>query len=145
LVIQQPLLAEPASSHGERKLDIKVIYTGTRATVAALAAACSMARGLAARITILAAQVVPYPLPLTDPPIPIEFTERILGSMTSELEEEATAEIHLCRDREQTIRQAVGPASVVVIGTRKRWWPTAEQTLARRLRRDGRRVLLIKI
>jgi hypothetical protein len=140
---QQPRLAEPPSSHGERKLDIKVIYTGASATVAALAAASSMARGLGARITILAAQVVPYPLSLNDPPVPIEFTERLLGSLTSELEDEAGVEIHLCRDRDQTLRQAVGSASVVVIGARKRWWPTAEKTLARMLRRDGRRVILV--
>jgi hypothetical protein len=142
---QQPRLAEPPSSGGERKLDIKVIYTGAAATVAALSAAVSMARGLGARITILAAQVVPYPLALTEPPVPIEFTERLLGSMTSELEEEAGVEIHLCRDREQTIRHAVGPASVVVIGARKRWWPTPEKNLARMLRRDGRRVLFVNI
>jgi hypothetical protein len=144
-VIEQPLLAEPSPSHGEHKLDIKVIYTGTSATSAALAAAASMARGLSARITILAAQVVPYPLPLTDPPVPTGFTERVLASMTAELEEESSIEIRLCRDREQTLRQAVGPASVVVIGTRKRWWPTPEKTLARLLQRDGRRVVLVNI
>jgi len=89
--------------------------------------------------------VVPYPLYLTDPPVPIEFTERLLGSMTSELEEEARVEIHLCRDRDQTIRQAVGSASVVVIGARKRWWPTPDKRLARMLQRDGRRVLLVNV
>jgi hypothetical protein len=144
-VTEQPLLVQPSSSSGDRKLDIKVIYTGIKGTAAALDAAISMARGLGARITILAAQVVPYPLPLTNPPVPIEFTERVLGSMTSELEGEAGAEILLCRDREQTIRQAVGAASLVLIGARKCWWRTPENTLARILQRDGRRVLLVNI
>jgi len=145
LVTQQPLLVEPVSFSGDRRIDIKVIYTGRAATAAALAAARSMARGLGALITILAVQVVPYPLPLTDPPVPIAlFTERVLESITGDLEdEEVVAEVHLCRDKHFAIRQALGTASVVVIGARKHWWPTPEKVLARALRRDGRRVLLV--
>jgi len=122
-----------------------VIFTDMPSTKAALSAAASMARGLGARITILVAQVVPYPLPLDEPAVPIEFTERQLERMASEQEEETAVEIHLCRSRNQTIRQAVGSASVVVIGGPKHWWPTPEKTLARLLRRDGRRVLLVNI
>ena len=40
-----------------------------------------MARGLGARITLMVAQVVPYPLPLAAPDVPVEFTERVLESI----------------------------------------------------------------
>ena len=58
----------------DRKLDLKVIFTDLHKTAAALATARNMARGLGARITLLMAQVVPYPLPLYEPDVAIEFT-----------------------------------------------------------------------
>jgi hypothetical protein len=42
----------------------------------------------------------------------------------------------------ETIRQVLKPDSVVIVGGRKRWWPTREQKLATALRRDGHRVIL---
>ena len=52
-------------------------------------------------------------------------------------------QVYLCRDRNQTIRQALIPNSIVVIGSRKRWWPTREQWLASLLRRDGHQVIVL--
>jgi hypothetical protein len=110
----------------------------TRAT---LAAATRHARGLGAQITILAAQVVPYPLPLDRPPVPVEFTERALSSLASEQTVATDVELYLCRDKNETIRKVLKPESLVVIGGRKRWWRTAENRLTRLLRRDGHRVV----
>ena len=55
---------------------------------------------------------------------------------------ETIVRIYLCRDRWQALEQALRPRSVVVIGGRKRWWPTRESRLARRLRRAGHEVIL---
>src|ERR1700674_5300599 len=103
---------------------------------AAHRAAGKLARDLGARVTVLVAQVVPYPLPLERSPIPIEFTERAMLRMVSEEEVETAIEVRLCRDSEETIREALAPESVVVIGRRRRWWPIRERMLAWRLRRD---------
>jgi hypothetical protein len=135
---------ELVSSDGGPKLDIHVIFTNMADTQATLKAAGWLARDLGARVTILAAQVVPYRLPLDSPPVPIEFTERALGRIASEQEVEAAVKVYLCRDQRETIRQALKPDSVVVIGGKKRWWPTAEQRLAGMLKRDGHRVVLVE-
>ncbi len=104
-----------------------------------------MARDLHARITLIVAQVVPYPLPLADPDVPVQFTERVLESLAVE---DTTIEIYLCRDRNETIRRALPPDSLVIVGARKRrWWPSwlpsRESQLTRLLRHDGRRVLVV--
>lgn len=102
-----------------------------------------MARGLGARITVMMAQVVPYPLPLAEPDVPVEFTERLLQSIAVE---DTAIEIYLCRDRNQTIRRALPPDSLVIVGARKRpWWPSWEYHLANILRQDGRRVLVVTV
>ena len=137
--------AEPGLSNNSPRLDLKVIFTDLRRTAAALAAARTMARGLSAHITLLAAQVVPYPLPLAAPDVPVEFTERMLNSIVVE---DTAIEIYLCRDREETIRRALPPDSLVIVGARRRrWWtcwlPSPDRSLARMLQRDGRRVVVV--
>jgi hypothetical protein len=143
-VLKTPLVVAPPAEH-DSGLDLHVIYTSLPRTRAALAAAASLAVGLDARVTILAAQVVPYPLPLEEPPVAVEFTERKLWQMAAEQETGAAVSVYLCRDREETIRQVLRPESLVVIGGRKWWWPTEEQHLAKILRRDGHRVILASL
>jgi len=139
--------AQPDLSDSGRKLDLKVIFTDLPKTAAALATARSMAHGLSAHITLMAAQVVPYPLPLAAPDVPVEFTERILKSIAVE---DTTVEIYLCRDRNETLRRVLPPDSLVIVGARKgRWWtswlPSPERSLAKLLRHDGRRVLVVTV
>ena len=71
-------------------LDLKVIFTDLPKTAAALAAARTMAHGLGARITLMVARVVPYPLPLAEPDVPMEFTERMLESIAGEKDDADT-------------------------------------------------------
>lgn len=147
LVRRQYGYRPPLSDLSDRKLDLKVIFTDLPKTAAALAAARAMARGLGARITLMVAQVVPYPLPLAAPDVPVEFSERLLEPLAAE---DTAIEILLCRDREETLRRAVPPDSLVIVGARKlRWWtcwlPSRERSLAKLLRQDGRRVLVVTI
>jgi hypothetical protein len=108
---------------------------------AAHRAAGRLARDLGARVTMLAAQVVPYPLPLEKPPVAVEFTKQALLRMVSEEDIETAIEVRLCRDSQETIREALAPESVVVMGRRGRWWPIREWMLAWKLRRDGHHVI----
>ena len=140
--------AEPGTSSNGSTLDLKVIFTDARKTAAALATARTMARNLGARITLLAAQVVPYPLPLTEPDVPVEFTEHLLESIAVDIasDEDTTIEIYLCRDRCQAIREALPADSVVIVGAQKRrWWPSWERNLAGTLRQDGLKVLVVAV
>ena len=140
-VLKSPRIT-PAPPPRDAGLDVHVIFTSFPRTRTALAAAASLAAGLDARVTILAAQVVPYPLPLEEPPVAVDFTEQKLWQMAIEQQSEAAVSIYLCRDREETIRRVLRPESVVVIGGRKWWWPSEEHHLAKTLRRDGHRVIL---
>jgi hypothetical protein len=38
----------------------------------------------------------------------------------------------------------LSPNSLVVIGGRKKWWPTTEKLMARRLRHAGHKVIFIE-
>jgi hypothetical protein len=133
---------DPSSPDQGPKLNLNVIFTSLTGTRAAIRAALELAGGLGARVTVLIAQVVPYPLPLECPPVPVWFTESTLWEMLVGQEVDSAIRIYLCRDRAETIRRTLSPDSLVVIGKRKRWWFTAEQVLAWMLRRDGHHVIL---
>ena len=125
----------------EANLDLYVIFNGLKGAKLALESASALARDLGARITLLVAQVVPYPVPLDQPPVSAGFSERIFAELIRETEAEASVRVYLCRDRKEAIREALAPWSLVMMGSRRRWWPDREQMLAWRLRRDGHHVL----
>ena len=128
---------QPSATEADPKLDIAVIFTSVEATLAALKEAGALARSLGARITLLVAQVVPYPLALETPPVSIEFNERHFRLIAGQSRVETTVRIYLCRDGFEALANVLNPRSIVVIGGRRRWWPTRERKLARQLRRAG--------
>ena len=131
------------ASHEDRQLDLQEIFTDEPRTAAAVAAARSLSRGLGARITVLVTHVVPYPLPLTAPAVDVGSLVKAAQSVAASQPPDTSVAILLCRDRCQALRSAVRPESLVVVGSRRRWWPTWEQKLARMLKRDGRRVVMV--
>ena len=135
------LAAEGAAGGADSELDIAVIYTSIKPTLSALRRAASLANHLRAHITLMVPQIVPYPLPLTAPPVPIDFTERRFRVIASETPVETTVRIYLCRSRREALTAALRPHSLVVIGDRGGWWPTAEKRLGRQLRRAGHEVV----
>ena len=136
------LPAHPGIREAERGLNISVVFTSVESTLAALKEAGSLASSLGARITLLVAQVVPYPLPLETPPVLVEFNEKRFRVIASDSPVETHVQIYLCRDNVQTLTQVLVPGSIVVVGGRKRkWWPTADEMLARELRRAGHEVI----
>lgn len=123
-----------------RPLDLYIVFTNLSDTCAVLHAAAELARDLQARITVLVPQAVPYPLPLSRPPVPIGLTEQSLEPLTREPQTDTSIRVLLCRDRDEAVRQALPPESLVVIGERRHWWSRGSR-LARILKRDGHRVL----
>ncbi len=138
----RPLNAAPCRVEG---LQIYVIFTEYARTGYALEAASLMAEDLGATLTLLAAQVVPYPLPLEDPPVAPEFSERRLAAMAGRQSPAAEVRLLFCRDRGDTIRKALAPRSLVVIGEAGPWRSREERGLARLLRRDGHEVILLRM
>jgi hypothetical protein len=133
--------ARPVGEEADQKLNIAVVFTSVESTLAALKEAGNLANSLSARITLVVPQVVPYPLPLETPPVLVEFNENRFRVMASKSPVETSVQIYLCRDRFETLTSVLKPGSIVVVGGRKRWWPTKDEVLARRLRRAGYEVL----
>jgi hypothetical protein len=142
--------AEPVSNNSpapekDPDLHLYVVFTDLEATRAALKTACHLIRDLNARLVLLVAKVVQYPLPLEAPPVSSAFTARVLSQLAAEQETDVTVRVYLCRDRDATIAHALGPGSLVVIGRGRRWWPDGTRALARLLKREGHQVILAGI
>jgi hypothetical protein len=128
----------------ENNLDVSVVFTSVEPTLRALRQAATLAKRLAGRITLVVPQIVPYPLPLSSPPVLLEFNERRFFTLATESRVATTVRIYLCRDRLQALSKILRPCSLVVLGARSRWWPTAESRLAKRLRSLGHEVVVVE-
>ena len=135
----------PAIPESQPRLEIAVVFTSIEPTLAALRKAGSLADRLNGRVTLLVPQVVPFALPLTSPPVLLDWNERRFRVIASESPVETAVKIYLCRDRLDTLTAVLNPRSLIVIGGRKRWWPTAERRLARKLRRSGHEVIFTEM
>jgi hypothetical protein len=134
-VIQRP----PAT---EAQLNVTVLFTSIEGTMAALRAAATLASKLGGRITIVVPEVVPYHLPLNEPPVRHDWNEKRFRVLAAESSVETSVRIYLCRDQDEMLAKRLRPHSLVVLGGKKYWWPTRESRLARRLRRLGHEVIL---
>ena len=126
-------------------LEVLVIYTGVRGTLAALRMADGLARKLGAHIRLLLPYEVPYALPLTKPAVPVEFLENQVRELASTIHLGVAAQILLCRDKRRTLGLLLRPDSLVVVGGRTRWWPTAAQRLAQAVQKDGHSVIFAEL
>ncbi len=131
----------PPESEAESQMEVSVVFTSVKATLAALRTAGTLASRLRSRITLVVPQIVPYPLPLTSPPVLLDFSERQFRVLAGQSPVETVVRIYLCRDRLAALIQLLKPRSVVVLGGPRRWWPTAETRLSRQLRRAGHEVV----
>ena len=147
LILEKPLTVAASqperSGTGQAKtgLNISVVFTSVEATLIALRKAAELAARLHARILLLVPQIVPYPLPLTSPPVLLDFNERRFRLIAEEASVETNVRLYLCRDRRDMLKSALAPHSIVVLTGRRRWWPTPESRLARALRHDGHEVI----
>ena len=125
------------------KLSLTVVFTNIPATLAALRQAGELAYEQGARIRILVAQIVPYPLPIDRPAVDPKFNARHFRTVWGNGMIDTQIDVRLCRDRSVAIAQALHPQSIVLIGGRKRWWPTHAQRLAMKLSLAGHHVIFV--
>jgi len=137
-------LSEDGCGRADAKLEVNVVFTDPKATLAALRTAAALAQGLDATISVLAVQAAPYTLPLEQPPVSTAFTEKLLIDLVRQQAQgpiETTVHLYLCRDKLDTLGQVLAPNSLVVIGGRRRWWPSDAAWIARMLRSVGHEVI----
>jgi hypothetical protein len=132
----------PTNSNSE--IVVNVIYTDLPGTLAALQSAEALARQLQARITLLAAHSVPYGLPITKPPVSLEFSRQRLVDLTQQGKLHTSIQIYICRDRTLCLMLALNSRSLVVLGAKKRWWRTHEAKLVKRLESAGHHIVLVE-
>jgi hypothetical protein len=135
----------PESGEANAGIHVNVVFTSADATIAALHRASALASRLSARIILVVTQIVPFPLPLETPPVPADFNESRLRGIASQGGIETIVRAYVCRDRLQTLLTVLHAHSLVIVGSRKSWWPTAEARLARQLRHAGHEVILTEI
>ncbi len=135
---EPPIVAGPG-------LEVVVIYTSVKRTLAALRAAGSLARGLSARIHLVVPQVVPFPAPPDQPLVDARFAERKFRTIAEESAIDTRVDICVCREWETGVLRCLKPRSIVVIGAVPRWWQSRrERRLARTLRKQGHQVVLVE-
>jgi hypothetical protein len=128
----------------EEPLRFFVIETGAKETMAAIRTARTLARGLNAQMTLLAAVQVPLPLPLQEPPISIAFLEDRLRELVMDSDVPGRVELRLCRERRQAIREALPARAIVVMAGRTGWFHRAARRFAAALTRDGHKVFFVE-
>jgi hypothetical protein len=142
----QSCTADLADGTAVGPLEVNVIFTEIGATAAALKAAESFARDLGAHIRLRAGLVVPVRLSLDQPLVSVEFLEQALRELVDQSQSgelERTIHLYICRDWIETLSEVLKPDSLVVIGARNRWWPTSAARLARALRANHNRVIVV--
>jgi hypothetical protein len=135
----------PRTGDTGQRVEVNVLFTTHAGTLAALKIALRLGRDLRTRPKVLLLYDVPYTLPIEKPAVPTGLLEEQIRALARESSSEITARIILCREPRRTLQQILRPHSVVVIGGKKRWWPTREQRLARALRKDGHEVIFASI
>ena len=142
LTVGVPAATTEAPEGNPEQLQIHVIYTNPAETRAALLRAEQLSQGLDTRISLILTPIVPFPLSLDAPPAPIEFFLDRVRSLSSSLEHEVTAYIYFCRDALRTIKCALRPHSLLIIGARSAWFFSRSRRFARALRRSGHDVVV---
>jgi hypothetical protein len=132
---------QPINGQAERRLEVFVIFTDLPGTLAAIQRAEGLAEQLGAHLRLVMPYEVSYMLPLTKPPVPVEFLEGQMRDLAARTGMEVEAQVCLCRDKKSALGNLLPPNSLIVVGGRKRWWPTAAQMLARSMQRDGHQVI----
>jgi len=126
-------------------LRVFVLHTSADLTRAALGAVAALTRNLSARVTLVAVQIVPFPLPLDRPDVPPTFLEQELKVLVRGIDAPVDVRVVIARDRAVGIEEAISPGSLVVLAAKKHWWPTSHERLARWLARAGHSVTLVEV
>jgi hypothetical protein len=121
-----------------------VIATTNVGTRAALEAAHAWASGLDLQVVLLVPQVIPYADPLDQPADSVAFAANRFRELADALHIDVLVRVCVCRPHSAELRPLLPRDGIILVGGRVcRWWPTREERLARRLDRDGYRVIFV--
>jgi len=124
-------------------LEVQVLFTNLPQTLGALAVVSRLGLSLEVRPRVLIFCDLPMTLPLEIRFVPAGFFEEKIRALGRESTVSFSVHRCICRNPGQSLRRLLRPHSLIVIAGRKRWWPTPEEHLAGRLRKDGHHVLFV--
>ena len=126
-------------------LDLVVPYVDPALSARALAAALNLADGCGAAVTLMAVHVLPYPAPLECQEGIRQRLETELAAIARATRASVSIKLVFARDREDAYLALLRRKSLVVVGTKDRWWRTREERFARKLAAHGHSVAVIKV
>ena len=125
-------------------LQVVIPHRTAQLTRAALKYAASLSNDLNARIRLVDVYVVPYGVPLDEPPVNPKHLARKIRQLAQESAVPVSAEVVYARDWEQGFRRSLAPGSLVLMTIKRSWWRTSDKRLAARLRKIGHRVVWVE-
>jgi hypothetical protein len=134
-----------ATSEPVEELEVVVPYTEWAVTDAVLKRAASLTGGLNVRLKLIGVHAVPFPADFRWPTAVHACLVEQLMDLASRSPLPVDAQVVLARSREEGFRYMLKPESTVLVGTRKHFWRTAEERLAKTLVADGHKVAVIHI
>jgi hypothetical protein len=123
---------------------VVIPYTSPELTQAALRHA-GVCTDLNVHVSLVDIQVVPFPCALTQPPVDKNFSRRRLCDLLAQSGLPGRADVVYARDWLEGFRRMLQPQSLVILATKKRWWRTREDKLARALLKAGHQVMLLHV
>ncbi len=127
------------------ELEVVVPYTEPTLTAEVLERVQELTAGLRARVSLMAVQALPYPLPFVCPTAVHAHLAELLTELAGRCSLPVAPQLVLARDRQEGFRCALKPASLVIVGTRRRFFRSPDERLARSLARDGHNVVLVHV
>ena len=131
----------PRSRSEEAGLVVSVLFASAGETLAALRTAAALAADLNARIHLVSVHAVPFPLPLDRPPVYVEFLRDQLRAVAEQCALPVEGHLYFGRDVAETLASVLPAESIVVVGSKSRWWPNRVGNLERKLRRNGHHIV----
>jgi hypothetical protein len=136
---------ERAKAPVENGIQIAVVFTDAPGGFAAMQLAESLAQHLGAHLRLIMPYEVHYSLPLEAPPVMVEYLEAQLKELVERTGTTVEAQVCLCRDKRSALNQLLPPNSLIVVGGKRRWWPTPAQKLVQTLQADQHHVIFAKV
>src|ERR1035438_3712818 len=99
--------------HTEQRLEVFVIFTDARGTATAIQAVEGLTQQLGARLRLVMPFEVSYLLPLTKPPVSLEFLEGQLLDLAAQTGLEVDAQVCLCRHKASALVNLLPPDSLI--------------------------------
>jgi hypothetical protein len=134
----------PAAGAGQ-DLEIVVPLTEWSVTLAVLGRVPVLTAGLNAHVKLVAVHTAPYQAPFYCPTLVHAHLVQQVVDLASQCDLPVEPQVVLARSREDGFRHVLTERSTVLLGARKHWWRTPEESLARLLAREGYRVALLHV